>query len=60
MVDQLVARPDALKEAQLLAAALDDAEAHERRLTSSASEIERRSVAERVAMIAQRADTLYL
>ena len=49
MVDQLVARPDALKEAQLLAAALDDAEAHERRLTSSASEIERRSVAERVA-----------
>lgn len=48
-VDQLVAHPDALQEAQRLAAALDDAEAHEQRLTSSASEVERRSVAERVA-----------
>jgi cytochrome P450 len=48
-VDQLVARADVLQEAQRLAAALDDAEVDEQRLTSSASEIERRSVAERVA-----------
>lgn len=48
-VDQLVSRPDSLREAQRLTAALDDAEAHERRLTSCASEVERRSVAERVA-----------
>lgn len=48
-VDQLVARPDALKEAQLLAAALDHAEAYEQGLTSAASEVERRSAAVRVA-----------
>lgn len=48
-VDQLVAHPDALREAQRLAAALDDAEAHEQRLTSSAPEVERRSVAEQAA-----------
>lgn len=48
-VDQLVTRPDALKEAQLLAAALDHAEAYQQSLPSGASEIERRSAAERVA-----------
>lgn len=46
-VDQLVARPDALMEAQRLGAALDDAEA-EQRLASGRSEIEQRSAAERV------------
>lgn len=49
MVDQLVARPDALREAQKLAAALDHAEADEQRLTSGASDDDRRSAAERVA-----------
>jgi len=48
-VDQLVARPDALKEAQLLAAAIDHAEAYEKNLPGGASDIERRSAAERVA-----------
>lgn len=48
-VDQLVTRPDALKEAQLLVAALDHAETYQQSLPSGASEIERRSAAERVA-----------
>ena len=49
MVDQLVARPDALREAQRLAIALDHAEAEEQRLASGASDSDRRSAAERVA-----------
>ncbi|MBQ8103934.1 MAG: cytochrome P450 [Afipia sp.] len=49
MVDQLVARPDALREAQKLAIALDHAEAEEQRLASGASDSDRRFAAERVA-----------
>lgn len=47
-IDQLVARPDALREAQMLAAALDRAEADEHNIGTVAPESERHSAAERV------------
>ncbi len=47
-VDQLVARPEVLREAQKLAVEFDRAEAHEQSLGSTASEGDRESAAKRV------------
>lgn len=47
-VDQLVARPDRLREAQKLAVALDRAESEQDQLPDTASDSERKAAAERV------------